>query len=97
MDWYKKYKFKTLKELEPYKNNYESDFYRCGINNFTPEMHKYCGLPLSNFIFSYDYEENYFIDNQITLIDINVVWFITPEMVIDIVEQRKRKLNGITM
>jgi hypothetical protein len=94
MDWIRKYRFKTLEELEPYRIE---DSYMCGGYGFMFLMRNLCGLPLSNFS-SYNVnkiEEKDFIKrNGVRYIEIDN-WNITCEMVVNIIEDRKRKLDKL--
>jgi ribosome biogenesis protein Tsr3 len=92
MDWVNSYRFKTLEELEQYKESFGN--FQCGHNDFTPKMYKFCGLSLRNFDCIIKFEEKDFKEmNQICIIDGD--WNITREMVVNIIEDRKRKLNGL--
>jgi hypothetical protein len=92
MDWIRKYRFKTLEELEPYRK-VGSTFY-CGNNTFIHAMYDLCGLPLSNFHCDVRIDEEKFKSGG--MIGLKGMWHITYEMVVeDIVEKRKRKLNKL--
>jgi hypothetical protein len=92
MEWLSKYRFKTLEELEPYRL-FGHNYYNCGSNNFISDMHKFCGLPLSNFRYSNNFNEEQFKRGDY---EINLEGFgITYEMLIDVVGDRKRKLSKI--
>jgi hypothetical protein len=94
MSWISKYRIKTFEELEPYKVQYSGVYYyRCGYNNIIYEMFKYCGLPLNNLNYTVDCSEYEFINRERQIAVDN--WSITYDMVINIVEIRKKKLDKL--
>ena len=101
MYWIKKYRFKTLEELEPYESYGE---YICGKDTFVRGMYYLCGnklsdyniygYPLSNYIINIS-EEDFIRGDTIYINTEFGMWSITYDMVINIVEDRKRKLYGL--
>jgi hypothetical protein len=90
MDWIKKYRFKTLEELEPY---IDGDHYTYNGYGFIEPMYEYCGLPLSDFVGHVNCSEIEFKENGYAINNGN--WYITYFMVIDIVGIRKEKLKKL--